>query len=292
MKRKLLVMGLIISSLVLADEFKDNNKNEPKGQIKGMEMPVGNQSNLTEAQKKELKSLIEKQQKTLALLILTLEEKDLGIKKELLADKVNWEKVDSILKEKAVIEGQIEVSMLKNRVEIQDKFGDIFKFEMGNMMSEKGPQMNGNFDSPKMDGQEKDMKKMSMQGNEMKNDKFMDKKDGMKDNVSNEMLNLSETQKSDMKLIKDKYQKQISILRLSEEEKEIAIRKEMLEDKTNWTKIEGLTKDKSLIHEQLELLILQERDEIKTKLGIEFIQGFGKDLQGKFNPDFMGKEKI
>ena len=43
MKRKLLVMGLIISSLVLADEFKDNNKNEPKGQIKGMEMPVGNQ---------------------------------------------------------------------------------------------------------------------------------------------------------------------------------------------------------------------------------------------------------
>ena len=292
MKRKLLVMGLIISSLVLADEFKDNNKNEPKGQIKGMEMPVGNQSNLTEAQKKELKSLIEKQQKTLAPLILTLEEKDLGIKKELLADKVNWEKVDSILKEKAVIEGQIEVSMLKNRVEIQDKFGDIFKFEMGNMMSEKGPQMNGNFDSPKMDGQEKDMKKMSMQGNEMKNDKFMDKKDGMKDNVSNEMLNLSETQKSDMKLIKDKYQKQISILRLSEEEKEIAIRKEMLEDKTNWTKIEGLTKDKSLIHEQLELLILQERDEIKTKLGIEFIQGFGKDLQGKFNPDFMGKEKI
>ena len=292
MKRKLLVMGLIISSLVLADEFKDNNKNEPKGQIKGMEMPVGNQSNLTEAQKKELKSLIEKQQKTLAPLILTLEEKDLGIKKELLADKINWEKVDSILKEKAVIEGQIEVSMLKNRVEIQDKFGDIFKFEMGNMMSEKGPQMNGNFDSPKMDGQEKDMKKMSMQGNEMKNDKFMDKKDGMKDNVPNEMVNLSEIQKSDMKLIKDKYQKQISVLRLSEEEKEIAIRKEMLEDKTNWTKIEGLTKDKSLIHEQLELLILQERDEIKTKLGIEFIQGFGKDLQGKFNPDFMGKEKI
>ena len=247
---------------------------------------------MKEAQKKELKSLIEKQQKTLAPLILTLEEKDLGIKKELLADKINWEKVDSILKEKAVIEGQIEVSMLKNRVEIQDKFGDIFKFEMGNIMSEKGPQMNGNFDSPKMDGQEKNMKKMSMQGNEMKNDKFMDKKDGMKDNVSNEMLNLSETQKSDMKLIKDKYQKQISILRLSEEEKEIAIRKEMLEDKTNWTKIEGLTKDKSLIHEQLELLILQERDEIKTKLGIEFIQGFGKDLQGKFNPDFMGKEKI
>ena len=112
----------------------------------------------------------------------------------------------------------------------------------------------------------------------------MDKKDGMKDNnPSNEMMNLTEVQQAEMKIIKDKYQKQLNNLRLSEEEKEIAVKKEMLADKLNWERIETLMKEKSLIKGQTELLMLQERDEIKSKFGIEFMGGF--------SPENMGTEK-
>ena len=280
MKRKILVVGLIISSLVFAEEFK--NKNDVKGQGQGMEMPIGEQPNLSDAQKKEIQAIFEKHHKALAPLMIATEEKDLAIKKELLADKINWAKVESILKEKAVIEGQIEVHMLKNKLEIQEKFGDVFKFEMGNMPKEKGLQKNGNFDNPKLDKQEKDMK----------NNNAMDKKDGMKDNnQSNEMMNLTEVQQVEMKIIKDKYQKQLNNLRLSEEEKEIAVKKEMLADKLNWERIETLMKEKSLIKGQTELLMLQERDEIKSKFGIEFMGGFDRGPQGKFSPENMETEK-
>ncbi len=278
MKRKLLVVGLIISSLMFAEEFNNKNKTDGKGQ--GIEMPMGQQSNLTDSQKKDLQTIITKHHKLIEPLMLTMEEKDLAIRKELLADKVNWNKVESILKEKAVIEGQIEMHMLKNRMEIQEKFGDVFKFDMGNMPQGKGFQVNNNFDN---------------QGKDMKNNNSMDKMSGMKDNnLSNEMINLTEAQQSEMKAIKDKYQKQLSNLSLSEEEKEIAIKKEMLADKLNWEKIELLTKEKSSIKGQKELLILQERNELKSKLGIEFMDGFDKGLQGKFNPNNMenGKGKM
>ena len=239
-----------------------------------MEIPIGEQPNLSDAQKKEIQAIFEKHHKALAPLMIATEEKDLAIKKELLADKINWAKVESVLKEKAVIEGQIEVHMLKNKLEIQEKFGDVFKFEMGNIPKEKSLQKNGNFDNKKMDKQEKDMK----------NNNAMDKKDGMKDNnPSNEMMNLTEVQQAEMKIIKDKYQKQLNNLRLSEEEKEIAVKKEMLADKLNWERIETLMKEKSLIKGQTELLMLQERDEIKSKFGIEFMGGF--------SPENMGTEK-
>ena len=282
MKRKILVVGLIISSLVFAEEFNNKNKNDVKGQGQGMEIPIGEQSNLSDAQKKELQAIFEKHHKALAPLMIATEEKDLAIKKELLADKINWAKVESVLKEKAVIEGQIEVHMLKNKLEIQEKFGDVFKFEMGNIPKEKSLQKNGNFDNKKMDKQEKDMK----------NNNAMDKKDGMKDNnPSNEMMNLTEVQQAEMKIIKDKYQKQLNNLRLSEEEKEIAVKKEMLADKLNWERIETLMKEKSLIKGQTELLMLQERDEIKSKFGIEFMGGFDRGPQGKFSPVNMETEK-
>ena len=282
MKRKFLVVGLIISSLVFAEEFNNKNKNDVKGQGQGMEIPIGEQPNLSDAQKKEIQAIFEKHHKALAPLMIATEEKDLAIKKELLADKINWAKVESILKEKAVIEGQIEVHMLKNKLEIQEKFGDVFKFEMGNIPKEKSLQKNGNFDNKKMDKQEKDMK----------NNNAMDKKDGMKDNnQSNEMMNLTEVQQAEMKIIKDKYQKQLNNLRLSEEEKEIAVKKEMLADKLNWERIETLMKEKSLIKGQTELLMLQERDEIKSKFGIEFMGGFDRGPQGKVSPENMETEK-
>ena len=114
----------------------------------------------------------------------------------------------------------------------------------------------------------------------------------MKDNnQSNEMMNLTEVQQAEMKIIKDKYQKQLNNLRLFEEEKEIAVKKEMLADKLNWERVETLMKEKSLIKGQTELLMLQERDEIKSKFGIEFMGGFDRGPQGKFSPENMETEK-
>jgi Spy/CpxP family protein refolding chaperone len=78
---------------------------------------------LTEAQQKELATLRAAHQKVTAPLILNLQEKDLAIDKELLADKVNWTKVESLTKEKAAIESQLEVLRLKHQVEIKEKFG-------------------------------------------------------------------------------------------------------------------------------------------------------------------------
>ena len=66
MKRKILVVGLIISSLVFAEEFNNKNKNDVKGQGQGMEMPIGEQTNLSDAQKKEIQAIFEKHHKALA----------------------------------------------------------------------------------------------------------------------------------------------------------------------------------------------------------------------------------
>ena len=55
--------------------------------------------------------------------ILSIQEKDLAIQKELLADKVNWTKIEGITKEKEAIETKLEIQRLKNQAEIEGKFG-------------------------------------------------------------------------------------------------------------------------------------------------------------------------
>lgn len=59
----------------------------------------------------------------MAPLMLSIQEKDLAVKKELLADKPNWTKIESIIKEKESLETKRELQMLKNRTEIKEKFG-------------------------------------------------------------------------------------------------------------------------------------------------------------------------
>ena len=85
---------------------------------------------LTEAQQKDLTDLKAKHKKTVAPLMLDKQEKELAIKKELLADKPNWVKIESLVKDKESVESKIELQMLKNRVEIKEKFG----LEFGNFM--------------------------------------------------------------------------------------------------------------------------------------------------------------
>ena len=124
--KKLLVIGLALSTMAFAKgNFNGNNDGFGKGQgqNQGKQMNQMQNITLTEAEQKELATLREAHQKVTAPLIISLQEKDLAIDKELLADKVNWTKVESLTKEKAAIESQLEVLRLKNQVEIKEKFG-------------------------------------------------------------------------------------------------------------------------------------------------------------------------
>ena len=131
MMKKILIIGTIASSMAFAKGFNNNN-NMTTGQ--GMGGTQGKNysqvAKLTEAQQKDLTDLKAKHKKTVAPLMLDKQEKELAIKKELLADKPNWTKIESLVKEKESVESKIELQMLKNRVEIKEKFG----LEFGNFM--------------------------------------------------------------------------------------------------------------------------------------------------------------
>ena len=131
MMKKILIIGTIASSIAFAKGFNNNN-NMTTGQ--GMGGTQGKNysqvAKLTEAQQKDLTDLKAKHKKTVAPLMLDKQEKELAIKKELLADKPNWVKIESLVKDKESVESKIELQMLKNRVEIKEKFG----LEFGNFM--------------------------------------------------------------------------------------------------------------------------------------------------------------
>ena len=133
--KKLIILGMALSTMAFAKgNFNNDNFGGKDGQ--GKEMQV---STLTEAQQKELATVRETHQKAMAPLMLSIQEKDLAIKKELLADKINWTKVESLTKEKADIEAKMEVQMLKNQVEIKEKFGiNVGGFGMGMKGNRKG----------------------------------------------------------------------------------------------------------------------------------------------------------
>lgn len=144
--KKTLIVGAILSSLVFAKGYNTMNNNMAKGNGTGGQgnMFALQNSTLTDAQQKELATLRETHFKAMAPLRISAEEKDLAIEKELLADKPNWTKIEAIEKEKAMIESQIEVLMLKNRVEIKEKFGIEFGFGMGQGMGDHMGQGMGN----------------------------------------------------------------------------------------------------------------------------------------------------
>lgn len=142
--KKLLIAGLVISAMAFAKgSFSGNNDGYGKGQgqYQGKQMNQIQETTLTEAQQKELATLRAAHQKVTAPLMISLQEKDLAIDKELLADKVNWTKVESLTKEKAAIESQLEVLRLKHQVEIKEKFG-INVSGFGKGMNGQGKGMN------------------------------------------------------------------------------------------------------------------------------------------------------
>ncbi len=138
--KKLIILGMALSTMAFAKgNFNNDNFGGKDGQGKGTQGKEMQVSTLTEAQQKELATVRETHQKAMAPLMLSIQEKDLAIKKELLADKINWTKVESLTKEKSDIEAKMEVQMLKNQVEIKEKFGiNVGGFGMGMKGNGKG----------------------------------------------------------------------------------------------------------------------------------------------------------
>jgi len=137
--KKLLVIGLALSTMAFAKgNFNGNNDGKGQGQNQGKQMNQMQNITLTDAQQKELETLREAHKKETAPLRLALDEKDLVIKKELLADKPNWTKIETITKEKADIQAKLDFLRLKNGVSMKEKFGMDFGSGFGKGSKEKG----------------------------------------------------------------------------------------------------------------------------------------------------------
>ena len=131
MIKKLLIIGTIASSMAFAKGYNNNNGTTGQGMNIGQGKNYSQVANLTEAQQKDLADLKAKHQKAIAPLMLDKQEKELAIKKELVADKPNWTKIESLIKDKESVESKIELQMLKNRAEIKEKFGLDFGSDFG-----------------------------------------------------------------------------------------------------------------------------------------------------------------
>ena len=139
--KKLLIVGLALSSIAFAKGNFNNNGNNTgngTGQNQGKQMNQMQNVTLTDSQQKELATLRAAHQKETATLRLAIDEKDLAIKKELLADKPNWTKIETITKEKTAIESQLDILRLKNGVAMKEKFEMAFGSGFGKGSKGKG----------------------------------------------------------------------------------------------------------------------------------------------------------
>jgi len=146
--KKILLIGAIISSFAFANTSMMNmGNNNSSMDMKDMKSNTITtlKTSLTEVQQKELDSLREACKKAIAPLKITVEEKDLAVKKELLNGKPDWTKIEGILKEKASTNAQIELIVLKTNNDIKVKFGitdGCNHMDMGNMDMSKDMKSN------------------------------------------------------------------------------------------------------------------------------------------------------
>lgn len=253
MKRKVLILGLIISALTWAENLENKSQ--------GIDIPLVFDNKLTVNQEKKLEILKEDLEKEVEPLKLIIEEKNIAIKKELLLDKLNFEEIEKLSREKAEVEGQIELLTLKNKVEIEDKVGVVVTFD-----NEK----ESNTEKNKMKN-----KAPNNQNKELKDDKHFDK-DNMefgkmdKEMAPKDTASLTKKQEKELKSTQDKYNKLIENLKLSQKEKELGIQKEMTGYTRNWGKVEDLVEEKALIISQIEFNQIKGEKEITEKFGRGF----------------------
>lgn len=93
---------------------------------------------------------------------------------------------------------------------------------------------------------------------------------------------LTEAQQKELATVKEACKKAMAPLKLVVEEKNLAIKKELLNGKPDWTKVEGILKEKASTNSQIELIMLKTHNEIKIKFGITegcSHMGMSKDMK-------------
>ena len=97
-----------------------------------------------------------------------------------------------------------------------------------------------------------------------------------------QVANLTEAQQKELATVKEACKKAMAPLKLVVEEKNLAIKKELLNEKPDWTKVEGILKEKASTNSQIELIMLKTHNEIKIKFGITegcSHMGMSKDMK-------------
>ncbi len=100
------------------------------------------------------------------------------------------------------------------------------------------------------------------------NNSSMDMKDMKSNTVTTSKTSLTEAQQKELTSIKETCKKAMAPLKIAVEEKDLAVKKELLNDKPDWAKIEGILKEKATTNTQIELIMLKTNNELKTKFGI------------------------
>lgn len=272
MKKGILVLSILSSSLLFAQGGKGTNFGNGKGvnnQVKYQE--------LTDEEKAKLDDMRKEVQEEILPVKLDIEAIDISIRKELLNEKIDWEKVENLIGEKAEKEAGLEVEMLKNREEHQEEFG--FTGMMGRGNFGKGMNNAGKMRGSQNGFEGNNGKGMTGYGQGRKGTNFAKGNQG-------QMQNLTAEQEAKLNEIRGQIEKEITPLRLDIEAISISVRRELLNEKVDWKKVEKLTKEKIAKEAETELKMLKLREEHKDEFGFGFMG------EGRFGGNMNGNGKM
>lgn len=140
MKKIILVIAFAVMSLgVFAYGGNENGQGRTEGKEKFAEKRIERRyearkemlEKLTDEQKKELEKTRVKFKKEKQLKALEMKEKDIEIKKLLLEENVNWNKIENAIKDKNDKKSEMELYVLKHKFLMKEKFGIDIPFEYG-----------------------------------------------------------------------------------------------------------------------------------------------------------------
>lgn len=124
MKKAIGILALIISTGAFAQSNGYDNAGDK--QIEGRKHKVSMQQEiekLNPEQQEEVRTMQEKNMKENMIIMLSIEEVDIQIKKEMLNEKLNTKKIEQLIDQKSKLYATQEKSRLKFMLEVKEKFG-------------------------------------------------------------------------------------------------------------------------------------------------------------------------
>lgn len=124
MKKKALILGMILSATAFGMDKDNLEKMDYHKKFKEVrEHRMDFFENLSQEQKDDIKKLRLENIKKNSKLKLAADEKSIQIKKLMIQEKVDWNKIKKLTREIGILDGEIDYNNLKNRYEIRDIVG-------------------------------------------------------------------------------------------------------------------------------------------------------------------------